>query len=343
MSTAFHDDRSFSMGHPAVLADILAVRDHAQTSAAEAHAALAKQIWSVLRALGVTGGRMLVRGLDPESLASALPVQRAPHPGRLGQLHGAIPRPGTQHRDLVLTEFDPGFTPGVFDIVLLNAPNSDVVHHDGRFRLERWREHNQDVLSSVAYTAPGGLVAAVVSADVLDAADAAPRRAMAVLADLLGAVRLPAGALRNVPGCDNPVDLLILRRRADDQPGRGARFETSVPLRLDGVPVRPNEYFHTRIGDVLGRPTLRLLPYGPARLTVEPDQVSRRLDLDLGLALAEIVHTALDRGLVCGTGTAGAARGSPADLGPHGIGPGGTGLRSPQPPDAGPGRPDPSL
>src|SRR5690606_18295145 len=115
--------------------------------------------------------------------------------------------------------------------------------------------------------------------DVLDAADPAPRRGMAVLADLLGAVRLPAGALRNVPGCDNPVDLLFLRRRVDAQPARGSRFETSVQLQLDGLPVRLNEYFHTRIGDVLGRPTLRSMPYGPAGLTVEPDHVSHHLDL----------------------------------------------------------------
>jgi hypothetical protein len=215
---------------------------------------------------------MLVRGLDPLVLADVPSHQRALPPGRFGQLEGDIPYPSTR-RNLVLTEFDPGYMPGVFDVVLLNAPYSDVVHHDGRFRLERWREHNQDVLSSLAYTAPGGLVAAVVSADVLDAADPAPRRGMAVLADLLGAVRLPGGSLRNVPGCDNPVDLLLLRRRVENQPTRGARFETSVQVQLDGALVRLNEYFHTRVEDVLGRPALRSMPFGPSRLTVEPDPV----------------------------------------------------------------------
>lgn len=342
MSTAFPGDRSYSMGHPAVLADILAVRDHARTDATTPHALLVKQVWAVLRALGVTGGRMLVRGLDPEVLAGVQPHQRALHPRQFGQLHGDIPRPGTHHRDVMLTEFDPGYTPGVFDVVILNTPDSDVVHHDGRFRLERWHEHNQTILSSLAYTAPGGLVAALVSADVLDAADPAPRRGMAFLGDLLGAVRLPSGALRNVPGCDNPVDLLLLRRRVEIEPARGARFETSVQLRLDGVPVHLNEYFHTRIGDVLGRPALRPMPYGPARLTVEPDQVSQRLDLDLGTALAEIVRAATAQGLTAGNDTTRTRPGPAADTGTRGAGPARQGLRSPEP-DAGLDPPSPAL
>lgn len=341
MSTAFPDDRPYSMGHPAALADILAVRDHARTDATTPHALLAKQVWAVLRALGVTGGRMLVRGLDPEVLAGVPAHQRALHPRKFGQLHGDIPRPGT-HQDGELTEFDPGYTPGMFDVVLLNAPDSDVVHHDGRFRLERWHEHNQAILSSLAYTAPGGMVAALVSADVLDAADPAPRRGMAVLGDLLGAVRLPSGALRNMPGCDNPVDLLLLRRRVETEPARGAQFETSVQLRLDGVPVHLNEYFHSRIGDVLGRPALRPMPYGPARLTVEPDQVSQRLALDLGIALAEIVSTATAQGLTAGNDTTSTRPGPAADTGTRGAGPGRQGLRSPEP-DAGPDPPSPAL
>jgi len=330
VSIAFPDDRSYSMGHPAVLADVLAVRDHARTDdATTAHTLLSKQIWFVLRALGVTRGRMLVRGLDPEILAGTPPHQQALHPGKFGQLEGDIPRPGA-HRDQVLVEFDPGYSPAVFDVVLLNTPYSDVVHHDGKFRLERWREHNQDLLSSLAYTAPGGLVAALVSADVLDAADPAPRRGMAVLADLLGAVRLPGGSLRNVPGCDDPVDLLFLRRRTEDQPTRGARFETSVQVQLDGGLVRLNEYFHTRIQDVLGRPALRSMPFGPPRLTVEPDPVSQHLDLDLGISLQDIVRTATAQGLTADNTTTSTPPGSAADTGTRSTGPARQGLRSPE-------------
>ncbi|MFC8797024.1 hypothetical protein ACFT2C_04780 [Promicromonospora sp. NPDC057138] len=344
MSTAFPDDRSFPLGHPAVQADMWAMHDHTHTSAAAAHALLAEHVWVALRALGVTGGRMLLRGVDPEVLAGVPADERSGPPVRDGRLQADIPRPGWPHTRLRLVRFEPGYVPGRFDVVFLNASFSDVVHHDGKLRHARWQEHNQDLLSSLAHTAPGGLVAALVSADVMDAADPGPRRGITLLADLLGAARLPGGALRNVPGCDSPVDLLLLRRRPDDQPAGGARFEASVQLPLDGVPVHLNEYFHDRIGDVLGRPVLRPMPSGPPRLTVEPDMIP--LAQDLRTTLAEIVRNAAAHGLTArpstppsaGTGAPGDDPGAP----PHApeAGPGDApGADLSRPPCAGQARP----
>jgi hypothetical protein len=47
----------------------------------------------------------------------------------------------------------------------------------------------------------------------MDAQNPGARREMAKLADLVGAVRLPAGAHRRTAGTDVVTDLLILRRR----------------------------------------------------------------------------------------------------------------------------------
>jgi hypothetical protein len=294
-SVAFPEDRSFPMDHPAVEADMWAMHDHRHTSATMAHGLVAEHLWTALRALGVSGGRMLLRGTDPETLAG-MPQALCTSPAELdGQLQGDIPRPGWPHPRLELAEFVPDYLPGQFDVVVLNASYADVVHHDGTLRHSRWQEHNQAVLGSLSYTAPGGLTAALVSADVLDAADPRPRRAMAHLADLLGAARLPAGTLRNVPGCDSPVDLLLLRRRPDAQPRGGARFESSVQFLLDGVPVRQGEYFHDRPGDMLGRPVIRSMPWGPARLTVQPDVVP--LNQDLRTTLSQVVRNAIGWGL----------------------------------------------
>ncbi|WP_454859699.1 hypothetical protein [Promicromonospora soli] len=185
--------------------------------------------------------------------------------------------------------------PGQFDVVVHNASYADVVHHDGKLRHSRWQEHNQAVLSSLSYTAPGGLTAALVSTDVLDAADPKSRRAMAHLADLLGAARLPGGSLRNVAGCDSPVDLLLLRRRPDGQPRGGARFEASVQLLLDDVPVRQSEYFQDRPGDMLGRPVIKPMPWGPPRMTIQPDVVP--LNQDLRTTLTQVVRNAIGWGL----------------------------------------------
>ncbi|GAA4706517.1 hypothetical protein APR04_001744 [Promicromonospora umidemergens] len=294
-SAAFPDDRSFPMNHPAIEADMWAMHDHRHTSATTAHSLVAEHLWTALRALGVTGGRMLLRGTDPEALAGMPGALRTARPGQGDQLQASIPHPGRPHPGLELTVFVPDYKPGQFDVVILNASYADVVHHDGDLRHSRWQEHNQAVLSSLSYTAPAGLVAALVSADVLDAADPGPRRAMAHLADLLGAARLPAGTLRSVAGCDSPVDLLLLRRRPDGQPQGGARFEASLQFLFDSVPVRQNEYFHDRPADMLGRPVIKPMPWGPARLTVRPDVVP--LAQDLRTTLAQVVRNAIDWGL----------------------------------------------
>jgi hypothetical protein len=291
-SIVFPDDGSFSLEHPAAQADLLATHDHAHTTATEMHVLLARHVWGALRGLGVTGGRMLVRGLDPELLAGLPLDERVLEPGDHADLQADIPPTAWRHPGLELTGFEPGFTPGLFDLVVLNTPFADVVYQDGGLREANWQIQNQGVLSALSYTAPGGITVALVSCDVLDAAEPGQRRAMTALADLLGAARLPAGALRIFPGCDNPVDLLLLRRRPDDQPRGGARFEESISTSLDGFPaVRLNEYFHYRPADMLGRPVAKVMPWGPPRLSVEPDPVP--LDQDLASTLDHVVRNAL--------------------------------------------------
>jgi hypothetical protein len=294
-STAFPDDRSFAMDHPAIEADMWAMQDHRNTSATTAHSLVAGHLWTALRALGMTSGRMLLRGTDPESLTGIPVALRTSRPSLGDQFQADIPRPGRRHLGVELAEFVPDYMPGQFDVVVHNASYTDVVHHVGELRHNRWQEHNQAVLSSLSYTAPGGLTAALVSADVLDAAYPGPRRAMARLADLLGAARLPGGSLRNMPGCDSPVDLLLLRRRPDGQPRGGARFEASVQLLLDGVPVRQSEYFQDQPGDMLGRPAIKPMPWGPPRMTIQPDVVP--LSQDLRTMLTHVVRNAIGWGL----------------------------------------------
>ncbi|PUB20897.1 hypothetical protein C8K30_115108 [Promicromonospora sp. AC04] len=322
MTSPAFPDRSFPMDHPAIEADMVAMHDHRHTSATTAHSLVAGHIWTAIRALGMTGGRMLLRGTDPEALAGMPEALRASRPGQGDQLQADIPRRGKRHLGVDLAAFVPDYMPGQFDVVVLNASYADVVHHDGTLRESRWQEHNQAVLSSLSYTAPGGLTAALVSADVLDAPDPGPRRAMAVLADLLGAARLPGGSLRKVAGCDSPVDLLLLRRRPDGQPRGGARFETSVQFLLDSVPVRHSEYFQDRPGDMLGRPVTKPMPWGPPRLTIQPDMVP--LDQDLRTTLSQIVRNAIGWGLTARPNMPGDGRDAQSPTQARGRGPGST-------------------
>ncbi|WP_423464190.1 hypothetical protein ACO229_06450 [Promicromonospora sp. MS192] len=317
-SPAFPEDGSFSLDHPVVQADMLATWDHSHTSATMAHTRVARHAWRVLRELGVTGGRMLVRGLEPEAFAGLPEGRRVLDPLDHGDLQADVPPGDWPHRGLELTPFHPSYMPGQFDVVLHNTPFSDVVYQDGAFREGNWQVQSQAVLSSLAYTAPGGFAVVLVGSDVLDAPRAQPRRAMAQLADLIGAARLPAGALRNVAGCDSPVDLLLMRRRPDDQRPGGAEFALSREVTVDSVPVRLNEYFDQRPGDLLGRPVARPMPWGPARLSIQPDAVP--LVVDLRTTLDQFVRNARSWQLIAEPTTMPDAPGDTTS-GPPGNGP----------------------
>ncbi|MBW3575982.1 MAG: helicase, partial [Actinobacteria bacterium] len=179
----------------------------------------------------------------------------------------------------------------------------DPLHNRGRHSL-----HNHFVVKSLDLTRPGGLVAVVTSRFTLDARNPAARRDMAERADLVGALRLPAGALRAAAGTDAVADLLILRRREPDRPSTGARWERTTSVGTPDGEVAINEYLARHPERVLGELRATGGQYSSADLTVRPDE--RPLPVALGEALAGIVAEARSAGLTWSPG----ALGRPAPL-----------------------------
>ncbi|MCC6628221.1 MAG: methyltransferase domain-containing protein [Chloroflexi bacterium] len=103
-----------------------------------------------------------------------------------------------------------------FDLVMTNLPFGDIPV------FLRWASPYEDYLGRTIHDAglatvvralrPGGVALVLTSYGTLDKLDGRARRWVARRADLLGAVRLPAGAFGAV-GTDAGADLLILRRR----------------------------------------------------------------------------------------------------------------------------------
>lgn len=94
------------------------------------------------------------------------------------------------------------------------------------------------------------------------------RRRLADMADLVGAVRFPAGTYRQTPGTDEVVDLLVFRRRAIHEGRRGPDFENAPGIYLDGEMVTVNTYFDTNVDQVLGSTAYDPTGQPPTNLTV---------------------------------------------------------------------------
>ncbi|MGI8697141.1 MAG: helicase-related protein [Mycobacteriales bacterium] len=184
---------------------------------------------------------------------------------------------------------------GHFDATIGNVPFGDVTLHDAVHNLGRHSMHNHFILKSLALTRPGGFVAVLTSHYTMDAQNPGARREMNQLADLIGAVRLPTGTHRRAAGTDVVTDLLILRRRGDDQPPICEAWETVVPISLDGHTVKVNAYFDQQPDRVLGQIGVGHGMYGNDTLLVDGNLDS--LEEELANTLEQIVWSARRAGL----------------------------------------------
>jgi excisionase family DNA binding protein len=204
----------------------------------------------------------------------------------LGAGDGAIPMIGIPDmdqavEDSVVADLDPKHQPRRpvqdlmawpggedFDVVITALAGYDVRLTYQPNIVRRRAEQLEAALIAVYFTRPGGLTALVATHDLMDNPVPFGRRKLADMADLIGAVRLPAGTYRQTPGTDEVVDVLMFRRRAWHECRRGPDFENAPATYLDGEMVTINTYLGHSCG-----PGPRPDPVRPDRATTrEPDR-----------------------------------------------------------------------
>ncbi|QEH94782.1 hypothetical protein FV141_14260 (plasmid) [Dermacoccus abyssi] len=171
--------------------------------------------------------------------------------------------------------------------------------HDPKHNADKHSLHNHFILKSLALTRPGGVVAVLTSRWTLDAQSDAARRAMFEQADLIGAVRLPTGAHRQLAGTEAVTDLVMLRRRGPDEtPGDDSWVHTTtidLPDR-DGltVPTVVNQWWEDHPNAVLGQMRLDHGMFNAHTLEVRSDG---DVEVDFGRAVMTAVQAGREAGL----------------------------------------------
>ena len=300
LTEAYGDDEQ---AKAAARADMSAMLDHRTADATDAHALIARQIWKTLRGLGISEGRMLVLGPDPEVFAGLPPSEQRMEPGDSAGFTAQIP-PGRDpdatwpHSGTVLRVLDDDTFHDEYDAVIAVAPYVDVAMHRRSSGDLRQLTQTTGVVSALENTEPGGFVIAMVSQELLDAPDPGFREYIAGLGELVGAVRLPAGALRPEPGNDGRVDLLVLRRHFG-QPVKPHTFLRSLVHEDNELRAHLNEYYLAHRKQLLGLQTIQATTWGPPELTVLPS--GKNLEHDLAAGLTAVVTHARQAGLTADT------------------------------------------
>src|SRR5699024_8530402 len=258
---------------------------------------IVRQMWRAMTALGFDGGTVLEPGSGLGTFLGLAPETARMTGVELDPVTAAISRALYPHAEVRGESFaDTRLPEASFDAAIGNVPFSDVALHDPVHNPTRQSMHNHFILKSLRLTRPGGMVAVLTSQYTMDAQNPGARREMAMLADLVGAIRLPAGAHRRAAGTEVVTDLLILRRREPGQPQADDLWETVTPISVDGQAAKINAYFDHHPEHVLGTLTIGHGMYGRPAVTVNGDP--DRLEADLADVLDQITFTARRQGMI---------------------------------------------
>lgn len=259
--------------------------------------AIATEMWRALEGLGYTGGPVLEPGCGAGVFIGQAPAGAELVGVDVDPITTAIARHLYPSADIVTAGFQgQGWNPGSLDAVIGNVPFGNFKLYDAGHNPQGFTIHNHFLLKSVQLVAPGGLVMAITSASTLDNQRAAVRDALHRSADLVGAVRLPAGAFA-AAGTDVVTDILILRRRMADEapaPAQTWREQTHVPA--DGGLAPINTYYAQHPENVIGQLRATTNQYGN---TIAASRLEAGADLaaELRSRLQTIVQRAHANGL----------------------------------------------
>lgn len=208
------------------LVDLLDAEDHASALASvnsshytEIH--VIEAMWQAAQRFGFQGGRVLEPaagvghfiGAMPTTLVERCQVTAVELDRMAGRLLQALYAP--HGVDVRIGAFEKVPLPeSWFDLVIGNVPFGNYKVADTSQRAyTRFSIHNYFFGRALDLLRPGGLVCLITSSHTMESQTDHVREYLAAQAELLGAIRLPAGAFAGMAGTEVQTDILFMRKR----------------------------------------------------------------------------------------------------------------------------------
>lgn len=256
-------------------ADMAAMKAHVYGDATGSHAQLSEMLWPLLHGLGVpAGGRVLAFGADPQIILTGDPMRSGPRDADgfpvydrwRGSFVDRGPRAVREAFPISRYPLNLALS-RPFDVAIASMPHNDVRLRGREARAMRLHGFQIQAAEALTGLVPGGHAVFLVNHSVLDYPDPTRWAGLAGMADFLGAVRLPAHALRAARACDAPVDVLVLRRRQSPHPDPDLRFPGVQWSSQDGL--HETTYFTDRPERMLGTRKVGTDYWGLKQLAVQ--------------------------------------------------------------------------
>lgn len=267
------------------LKDLLTGAEYESASAAILNAhytapAVATAIYEGLERLGFDGGKIL----DPSMGATGVFEGTLPDTLRenskivgieLDSLSGRIARNLYPEASVHIRGFEKTVLPdNRFDLAISNVPFSEVGVSDPEYDgLPIRTLHDYFFVKALDKVRPGGLTAFITSTGTMQSASGeGVRELLSDKANLVGAMRLPSTAFKQVAGTEVTTDLIILQKLGDGVEPNGVdwtKLQPSTVMGADGNALPVNEYYARNPQMMLG--TLADDKLHPGRLALHGD------------------------------------------------------------------------
>lgn len=223
---------------------------------------VAAAVGQILVNCGYTEGNLLEPSMGVGHIIGSLPVEQnfKRYGVEIDSISGRIAKLLYPNMEIQIKGYqNTTYSDGFFDCAIGNVPFGNYKPYDPRYNKYNFKIHDYFFAKTVDQVRPGGLVVFITSTGTLDKANSNVRRYIGERAELIGAIRLPNTAFKNLAGTEVATDILVMRRR--EYPV--ALDETWYHLGYtdDGIPV--NEYFTDYPDLCLGKMQYDIGRFGP--------------------------------------------------------------------------------
>ncbi len=212
-------------------------------------------IYQALYQFGFRSGNILDPALGTGNFFSALPEsmnQSKLYGVEIDPIAGGIARKLYPQADILIKGYeDTEFSDSFFDVVVGNVPFHSIKVSDRRYDRYHFKIHDYFLAKSLDKVRSGGILAVITSKYTMDKENQSVRKYLAQRAELIGAIRLPENAFRQIAGTDVITDILFLKKREQEiMPDERNTPWLSVERDENGIPY--NSYFIDHPEMVLG-------------------------------------------------------------------------------------------
>lgn len=249
-----------------------------------------KGIYQALKNFGFEGGNILEPSMGIGNFFSVMPeeMQKASklYGVELEDLSGRIAKQLYQKADIQICGYEKSnLQDNFFDVAIGNIPFGDYKVFDEHYKKQNFKIHDYFLAKTMDKLRPGGILAMITSTGTLDKANPKARKYLAERAELLGAVRLPNTAFKQIANTDVSSDILFFQKREQMQVAEPEWIYTG--LTEDNIPV--NQYFLKNPEMILGKMTYDTRMFGGnSKYTTVVNENPENFDADFQKAIERL-------------------------------------------------------